>query len=128
MRVPRKSVWWISIVCLALCTAIGVLTLRSRPHGKSVSGIMMQEPERGLRLVIQEDKNIWYWLDGEKSTPGCNWHLTHLDCKWDHCLYRCEETEALWMVRLRRDGLVMEKKSNTSTLPQCYVFHDETTR
>lgn len=80
------------------------------------------EPERELVLCHTTGKNLEYWIKDESDTPGCHWHLEHRSCEKDGCLYRCKETEALWFLSAKKDGVCMEKRVRGTTLPQSYMF------
>ncbi len=80
------------------------------------------EPDRELVLSHAMGKNLEYWIKDESDTPGCHWHLEHRSCEKDGCLYRCKETEALWFLSAKKDGVCMEKKVRGTTLPLSYMF------
>lgn len=105
--------------------AVFILIVFAKPKcvsGALGAGILLKDSEREMCLAASSGKNLEYWIDGERSTPGCNWHLEHVECRRGSCLYRCRETEALW--NLSRSGKVveMEKVDKDTTLPQKYKF------
>ncbi len=85
----------------------------------------LKDVEREMCLAAPSGSDLEYWIDGERLTPGCDWHLTHLECQLGSCLYRCRETEALW--RLSNDGnaVMMTKVVEGTTLQQTYRFEEQ---
>ena len=82
----------------------------------------LRDVDRQMTLVPSLGKDLEYWIDGERETPGCHWHLMHIKCQRGGCFYRCRETEALWRLSQQRSlGLKMDKCGD-STLPQTYIF------
>ena len=94
----------------------------------SLSGkAQLKDYEQEKCMAVSSGRNIAYWIDGERSTPGCNWHLEHVKCEKGFCLYRCRETEALWHLSLFNEQgnvrVVMEKDiGNDTTFPQKNIF------
>ena len=86
------------------------------------AGTLLKDSEREMCLAASSGKNLEYWIDGERSTPGSNWHLEHVECRWSTCLYRCRETEALWRLSSSGKFVEMEKADKSATLPQKYRF------
>ena len=89
-------------------------------HEKSV----LKDSEREMCLASAFEKDLEYWIDGERLTDGCHWHLEHVKCQRGECLYKCKETEVLW--HLVRDGkaikMVKDVKGTSSNLPQKYRY------
>ena len=84
----------------------------------------LREFDRQMCLAASSGKDLEYWIDGERETPGCHWHLTHMKCQEDGCIYRCCETETLWHLTWQKNcSLKMSKTmENNSTLRQEYIF------
>ena len=83
-----------------------------------------RDREREMCLAASTGKDMEYWIDGYKTTPGCHWRLEHVKCERGSCLYKCVETEVWW--RLVGDGgtVTMQKdvRRTNSTLTQEYHF------
>ena len=83
----------------------------------------LREFDRQMCLAALSGKDLEYWIDGERETPGCHWHLTHIECQSGGCLYRSSGTEHLWLLSLQGNSdLKMTKLDKTSTFQQTYVF------
>lgn len=83
----------------------------------------LREFDRQMCLAASSEKDLEYWIDGERETPGCHWHLTHVECQRGRCLYRCRETEALWFLSQQgNSNLKMTKSGKSSTFQRTYIF------
>lgn len=84
----------------------------------------LRDVEREMCLASSSGDDLEYWIDGERSTAGCHWHLEHVKCQRIGCLYKCRETEILW--RLAKGGkiitMVKDAYGTKSNLPQEYHF------
>lgn len=123
----------VNLILLAGCASVssgGKDQSKDGEQGKCVSYSLsgkapLKDCENEKCIAVSSGRDIAYWIDGERSTPGCNWHLKHVECQSEGCLYRCVETEALWLLS-RSDTIVeMEKKVKGTTLPNKYRFEVE---
>ena len=123
MKMKNKHVFFILVVGVTIALIMPVW------HGRCVSEIvrdesMFKDCEREMCLALSFGKDLEYWIDGERSTDGCHWHLEHVKCQSGDCLYKCKETEVLW--HLVRDGkaikMVKDVKGTSSSLPQEYRY------
>lgn len=108
--------------------AVGVLVpgcvcVSESVHGKPP----LTDVEREMCLSSSSGNDLEYWIEGERSTPGCHWHLEHIKCKSDGCLYKCKETEMLWRIAKDGQSIIMEKdvKGTGSNLPLEYHFFSQ---
>ena len=130
MRMKCKYATWIvmGLFAIILCGAGPCVSLseRKRTCDECVSSELVASPLRDLEhemsLAALSGKDLEYWIDGEKETAGCHWHLTHVECQKDGCLYRCRETEALWHLSKQSNSSLKMEKLGDSTLPKIYVF------
>ena len=88
-----------------------------------VSGsLLLRDFDRQISLTACSEISLEYWIDGERETPGCHWHLRHIECQENGCLYRCQETESLWQLSFLQNARLKMEKCGYSTLPQTYLF------
>ena len=98
----------------------------SRCMSERVRGyVSLKDVEREMCLAASSGSDLEYWIAGERLTPGCDWHLKHLECQLGRCLYRCRETEALWQLSADDVAFLMEKVVEGTTLPQTYRFEEQ---
>ncbi len=125
MKLNKKYVFFVIAVGVAFTPILFI------GHGRCVSEIVhertvLKDNEREMCLAASSGNDLEYWLEGERSTDGCHWHLEHVKCQWSGCLYKCKEIETLW--RLSKDGKVItmkkDVKGTNSNLPQEYHFLD----
>ena len=126
MEKRRKVVTAVAVAVAALILIVLFVCAGMVP---CVSGMVQgrhtfRDREREMCLAVSTGRDMEYWIDGYKSTPGCRWRLEHVKCERGGCLYKCAETEAWW--RLAGDGgtVTMQKDVHrtNSTLPQEYHF------
>ena len=122
MKVKSKYAIWIVVVLVAMILGC-VLLLGEKcvsecvPHSEP-----LQESDRQMSLAASSGKDLEYWIDGERGTAGCHWHLTHIKCERGGCLYRCSETEAIWRLSRQKNSSLKMEKCGDSTLQQTYIF------
>ena len=83
-----------------------------------------KDAEREMCLASSSGNDLEYWIDGARSTAGCHWHLEHVKCQGNGCLYKCKETEALWQLVGDGKAITMKKDVKGTTLPQEYHFEE----
>ena len=121
------------LVFAAMVVVVAVVMMLFWPNGRCVSESLrgkslLKDADREVCIAMSSGNDLEYWIDGERSTAGCHWHLEHIKCQKDECLYRCRETEAFW--RLSKDGKAVKMKKDVkgATLPLEYHFADAQSR
>ena len=118
----RKSVLLASALCAVLIVLLAFLGRSSCIASGPFAERVLYDGDREVLFVLSKDGTARYWIEGEEETAGCNWHLVHVECRRGGCLFRCLETEALWLLSPSGDGVRMEKRVEGSTLSQTYFF------
>ena len=113
----------------AMAVVVAVALILFPENGRCVSESLrekslLKDAEREVCIALSSGNDLEYWIDGERSTAGCHWHLEHVKCQNGGCLYKCRETEAYW--RLFKDGetIKMKKDVKGTNLPLEYHFAD----
>lgn len=83
------------------------------------SGRRLFDKERVL--LPSKNGTARYWIEDEEETAGSHWHLVHLKCNDNGCLFRCEENERLWLLSVQT-AIVMEDVDTTRNFTSRYVF------
>ena len=120
MKLNKKLVFAAVAAGVAMVLVPGCACVSESVHGKPP----LTDSEREMCLASSLGKDLEYWIEGERSTAGCHWHLKHVKCQPSGCLYKCQETEMLW--RLAKDGktitMVKDVNGTNSRFPQEYHF------
>ena len=147
MRTKSKYTIWIVVVLVVLILGCTLFTGENTSKDTSPSlpvpkldrplkcvsrsvpdSLPLREINRQMGLAASSGKDLEYWIDGERTTPGCHWNLEHVECQKDGCLYRCRETEALWHLSWQKNSNLKMEKLGSSTLIQTYVFSPQPAR
>lgn len=118
----RKSVLLASALCAVLIVLLAFLGRSSCIASGPFAERVLYDGDREVLFVLSKDGTARYWIEGEEETAGCNWHLVHVECQRRGCVFRCLETEALWLLSSSGGGVRMEKRVEGSTLSQSYFF------
>ena len=118
MKVNRKSIFSAMVAGVATVLVSGCACVSESVYGKSP----LVDSDREMCLASSSGKDLEYWIDGNRLTEGCHWHLEHVKCQMGVCLYRCKETEAFWWLSKDGGSIKMKKDVKGTNFPQEYKF------
>lgn len=82
---------------------------------------------REIHLEISKGVESRYWIEDDSDADESCWHLEHVRCQPNGCLFRCRETAINWLLSIQNipgnnSSILMDKQQAGSNFPICYMF------